>query len=490
LILFRDLAEVARTGVDWNAVAQFATRHCLRSFTYLALAITHQLAGGLVPEEFVAELRPPGFALRVVDRMIQRIDLTSFNGHRPHPLNLAIVLLHDQWSGRARLVLRAPFALFGWWGRVWRLRAAEDGPSAMIVVVGTHRRGAEVFGEQLARGLLASGWRCELVALTKSNGGSEVAAHPLSKLTDQRLTRLRLRLVLRLRRRLRTSGAQVVLANGSATLKYTVAALAGMRARPAFVYASVGEPSYWVTNSWRRIAQRYLLSRADLVVAVSGPTARQLVGDIGVAPERLMVAHTGVSSDLLTLPTRTPDEDLHVLVLGSLSTEKDPEAALAIFVTLRKTHRASLRFVGAGPLYDRLATVAIREALAGAVELVGSVSDVGPQLAWADVLLLTSRTEGLPGAVLEAAAAGVPAVGYAVGGVDEAIEHMQTGLVVPAGDQQAAVAALALLADDPELRLRLGQTARRRVARNFLLADAVTRYRKVQERAILTRRKQ
>jgi glycosyltransferase involved in cell wall biosynthesis len=133
-------------------------------------------------------------------------------------------------------------------------------------------------------------------------------------------------------------------------------------------------------------------------------------------------------------------------------------------------------------------TAASREAgLGSSVEFLGAVSDVSDSLAWANVLLLTSRTEGLPGAVLEAGAAGVPAVGFDVGGVAEAIIDGETGFVVPAGDIASAAAALQRLSEDPELRLRLGKAAREYVRQGFLLATAIDRYRQAME-SVLGRR--
>lgn len=117
------------------------------------------------------------------------------------------------------------------------------------------------------------------------------------------------------------------------------------------------------------------------------------------------------------------------------------------------------------------------------VQLVGSVEDVTSQLAWADVLLLTSRTEGLPGAVIEAAAAGRPAVVFDVGGASETVVDGETGFVVPAGDVAAAAERLTRLAKDEEMRWRMGSAARQFALDRFTMSHAVERYVGLLERA-------
>ena len=479
LILFRDLAELSRLADRWSEVEDYATEHGLRSTTYIAVELARRWVGAPIPDEVTAQLRPRSLPVAAIEWLAGRIDPLTFDGHRPHPLNLAMVLAHDDRWQRVKQVARAPAAVPGWWRKVRSLPALPGLPLATIVVASTRRRGAEVFGEQLAQGLFQSGWQTDLVALSRTPEGPEIAAVSLSEEAG-RPARFDLRIIWRLRRRLRETQPKVVLANGSATLKYSVAALAGMRRPPALLYASVGEPGYWTIGRVRTLVQRFLLSRVDKVLAVSAETARQLEYGFGQEGEKVVVAETGVDPRLLTVvPAADRGHGLRILVLGSLSEEKDPVSAVAVCAQLARTNTCRLRLVGAGPLESEVKAAAA--ALGLEVELTGPVSDVAPHLEWAHVLLLTSRTEGLPGSVLEAGAAAVPAVGFDVGGVREAIIDGTTGLVVAAGDTVGAAAALARLADDPQLRRQLGEGARHHVASRFLLPHAIDRYRLVIE---------
>jgi len=480
LILFRDLIELINRSPDWGAIVDFASRHGLRSTTYLALWFGKKWVGAAVPDDVLSDLRPASAAMSATEMLARKIHPATFDGHRAHPLNLAMVLLHDDRKDRLKLAARAPLAVPGWRRKIKSRPMPVASPRAMVIVSSTRRRGAEVFGEQLVKGLLSGGWQSELVALTRTPDGPEVMAIPLAE-SGERPARLDPTIVWRLRRLILDTRPEVVLANGSATLKYTALALLGLRRRPSFVYASVGEPRYWARGARRRLVQRLLLSRTDLVLAVSNTTSRQLIDGLKQPANRVKVAETGVSPELLTIEHADSGGQFRVLVLGSLSHEKDPQAAVEVFTRWSESGRGQLRFVGAGPLFEEVAAASRAAGLESSVEFLGAVADVAGSLAWADVLLLTSRTEGLPGAVLEAAAAGVPAVGFDVGGVAEAIIDGETGFVVPAGDIASAAAALQRLSADPELRLRLGKAAREHVRHGFLLPTGIDRYRQAME---------
>ncbi len=486
LILSRDLLELGLRSPDWEAIIEYASRHDLRSTTYVALFLARLWVDAPIPDSVLARLRISSAPVGATERLVRSIDPVYFNGHRPHLLNLAMVLLHDKLGERMQLAARAPLAVPGWWRNVRTEPVTAGPPVVTIIVSSTRRRGAEVFGEQLGLGLFGSGWQSDLVALSRTLEGPEVAATPLRE-AGRQLPRFGLRLIFRLRHRLRETGSEVVLANGSATLKYTAAALFGMRHRPGFIYASVGEPRFWSRGRLRRRFQRYLLSRTDLILAVSSATAEQLV-DLGQPAAKVVVAETGVPSELLAIPFRSSRTEMRVLVMGSLSTEKDPETAVEVFAQWSNGHQGRLRFLGAGPLADRLTARSASLGLDGSVDLIGAVDDVSEHLAWADVLLLTSRTEGLPGAVLEAGASGIPAVGFNVGGVAEAIVDGITGFVVPAGDVIEAAKALSRLSDDPDLRSRMGEAARNHVSSRFLLSHAFDRYRAAIDRVAGARR--
>lgn len=101
------------------------------------------------------------------------------------------------------------------------------------------------------------------------------------------------------------------------------------------------------------------------------------------------------------------------------------------------------------------------------VELLGARADAAELVAAFDVLLLPSRYEGMPYALLEAMACRVPAVASDVTGNRDAMEHGMSGLLVPPGDAKGFCTALREVLCDSQKRRRLGGSARERVAERF-----------------------
>jgi glycosyltransferase involved in cell wall biosynthesis len=279
-----------------------------------------------------------------------------------------------------------------------------------------------------------------------------------------------------LRNRVRRTAPSIVFANGGATLRYAALALAGMPRRPKLVYASIGEPAYWLRDGAHRRLQSALHRRSDLILAVSAATRNQLVELFGLSTDRVQVAHTGVPETFFHVPEVDRDDDLRLVFVGNLSKEKGPDVALDAVLGLRDRYPVRLRFVGTGPMQLQLEHRVARARAIGVIEFAGSVADVRPHLAWADVLVLTSETEGFPGVVLEAAAAATPTVAFDVGGTTETVVDGVTGVVVPAGDQAEFRTAIASLATNRWRVEEMGADAQRRVQRDFMLDQAVDRH--------------
>jgi glycosyltransferase involved in cell wall biosynthesis len=146
-----------------------------------------------------------------------------------------------------------------------------------------------------------------------------------------------------------------------------------------------------------------------------------------------------------------PAERALVGFVGRLETVKGPDRLLE--VAQRGPRDAAFVLIGGGSLADALARRIAAEDLGARVALLGEVPDAAPYFAQLDALAMTSRHEGLPMVLLEAAAAGVPVVAYDVGGVREVLDGGPAARRIPDGDAAAFSAALAaMLADRPASR--------------------------------------
>ena len=470
LILFRDLAELSKRGIDWDSLNRFSSRWGLRSTTYVALAMARRFFGAPISDSELARLRPQSEIVAFLDRALDGIDLVEFDGHRVHPVNLAFVLLNDSLRSRVSLAVRAPVAFPG-----WRRRSAPTSPRSaptrvLFVASSNRRRGAEVVAERLARGLSQRGFVVDAVSLGSVTESALAALEPLTQKRPSEMGRLDVGALIALWRRVRRRHPDVVVAFGP-TLRYC--ALISIVSRVHLVYVAIGEPAYWLRSRMSAVANKWLMRRADQIIAVASATKSQL---IEIEPElegKVSVGHTGVPEYLFAIPRADHDGPIRILMVGALSKEKDPAVALDV---LAGAGSGVLRLVGTGPLRQFLSARASALGLAERVELVGGVDDVAPHFQWADILLLTSRTEGLPAAILEAGAAGVPTVAYSVGGVAEAVRDGVTGILARPGDLGALVAGVQRLDADRGLLSEMASAARRHVRENFRIDRAIDEY--------------
>ena len=235
-----------------------------------------------------------------------------------------------------------------------------------------------------------------------------------------------------------------------------------------------------IAKRLRRL-ERELARTTDRIVCVSHATADDLVR-LGICEEeRIVVIQPGIDLEpFLDIAPRAPStpagvlrtligagpEALVVGVVGRLAEVKRVAWPLEVLELLAARHPAlQLVYVGDGPERGRLerAIAALDPALRQRVHVVGARSDMPAVFADLDVVLQTSRSEGLPVALIEAAAAARPAVATPVGGVEEVVVHERTGFL---GESPTELAyGLSALCDDPGDREHTGRRARLRVGR-------------------------
>lgn len=221
---------------------------------------------------------------------------------------------------------------------------------------------------------------------------------------------------------------------------------------------------------WRLWADRLTWRLADSWTANSREVGRVLerreriaANRIAVIPNGVDVAHFSQQVNPTAFRTRCglTTGDAVVLCVGRLDRLKGHSTLLEAFrIVADEAPTSRLCLVGEGALRQPLERQAAELRLTGRVCFSESLADVRPALAAADLLVLPSIDEGLPGIVLESFAAGVPVVATAVGGTPELVEHERTGLLVPARDPAALAAAIVRLLRDKGLRYRLSQAAR------------------------------
>jgi colanic acid/amylovoran biosynthesis glycosyltransferase len=185
--------------------------------------------------------------------------------------------------------------------------------------------------------------------------------------------------------------------------------------------------------------------------------------------DRLRVVHCGVES-LGRPPEATATDGSRLLFVGRLDRIKGLGPLLEAVADLHRQDRPlTLMLVGDGPDRQWAEQRAADLGIGTAVEFLGyrSPGEIADLLAAADIFVLPSFAEGVPVVLMEAMAAHLPVVTTSVGGITELVEHGRSGLVVPPGDVDRLVDAIAELADDPARRVELGRHGRSVVEREY-----------------------
>ncbi len=173
------------------------------------------------------------------------------------------------------------------------------------------------------------------------------------------------------------------------------------------------------------------------------------------------------------------EDPVRLLSVGRLHWKKGLTDGLEAVAALVADGRpVTYRIVGDGPAEEQLRWLIDDLGLGPVVELVGRCSpdEVADHLAWADLFLHPSHTEGFANAVLEAQAMAVPIVCSDAEGLAENVADGRTGLVVPRRRPDALAATLIELADSPDRRLAMGRAGRQRVTERFAIDQQLDAY--------------
>ncbi len=261
---------------------------------------------------------------------------------------------------------------------------------------------------------------------------------------------------------------------------------AALLARVAAVSTIHGK--HWIADRKRRALAYRVLRRAGVpVVAVSEDLARFLSEGLGIERGQIQLVRNGIA-----IPAESgavdraearraiglPMEGPLLVAVGNLYPVKDHATLLRALALLPE---ARVAIAGRGDEEPNLRSLAAELGIEPRVHLLGLRSDVDRLLCAADIFVQPSRSEGLPLAVLEAMAAGLPVVATRVGGMGEAVVDGETGILVEPAQPEALARALQTLVADRDRREQMGIAAGQRARAEFSVESMARRYVSVYE---------
>jgi glycosyltransferase involved in cell wall biosynthesis len=221
------------------------------------------------------------------------------------------------------------------------------------------------------------------------------------------------------------------------------------------------------------------------IIAISEAIARVL-RDHDIEDNRIAVIRSAVDA---TAFARPPDRDAFradfgiekgvftIAAAGQLIPRKGHRYLLHAAAELKHSHPSfRLLIFGEGYLNYQLRAQAAALGLGGLVQFPGFRDDLDDFIACFDLFVHPALSEGLGVAALKAAAAGVPVVGFDAGGMNEAVLHGKTGLLVAPNSADALQNAIATMMDDAPLRANMGAAGRERMQKEFSIATMADKH--------------
>ncbi len=320
------------------------------------------------------------------------------------------------------------------------------------LIASNQRRGAETFAVELAAHLRDAGHEVKVMALV--DAGVEEPL-PVQVAGSARFDPAGIARIIRAAR-----WADMMTSFGSTSL-ITGSAIARMTHTP-FVYRNIGDPAVWGAARLSGIRVGLPARSAALIVALYPDAALSLANLYRIDPQRIRIIPRGVpaqrfhpADDAERIAAREhlglAQDRRWLAYLGALSPEKDPRLALDALALLPPD--VGLVIAGDGSMQAEIAEAA--KSFGDRVRLLGVVDDVRPVLAASDALILPSKTEGIPGAAIEASLSGLPVIATRVGGVPTVVTDGVGGfLITPGSAVELAHATLRALEQRDEMGAR------------------------------------
>ena len=304
-------------------------------------------------------------------------------------------------------------------------------------------RGAEIFASQLASHINKSGNTAVMVSLFPGNADLPFNGDVISLDGNSKGRLHDIKAWKKLAEVIREEQPDVIQANAGDTLKYAVFSKILYRWKQPIVFRNASTISLYIKTWSHKVWNAFLFHFVHKIISVSNTSALDFSKLFPQYKNKVITIPIGIEHGESTrgvdgkAPQRVQLNGLgpRIVHVGGFTFEKNHPGLLEIFhLVLSKEPAASLYLVGDGPLKQKTEQIAFEKGLSSNVKFCGFQSNAMQYIRGADVVVLPSIIEGLPGVLLEAFYCKIPVVAYDVGGIKEIVINNETGRLIPKGD--------------------------------------------------------
>lgn len=234
----------------------------------------------------------------------------------------------------------------------------------------------------------------------------------------------------------------VIQVNAGDTLKYAVLSKTVYNWKQPIVVRNASEVGRYLNSPIQKSINTFFYKRASRVISVSHASKKDIQKHFPFLKEKVEVIPVGLEEARPDQKVLKPTQKKHIVHVGGFTFEKNHEGLLRIFLkVLKKEPNVHLHLVGDGPERKNIEKKVEDLNLGDHITFYGFVNDPLSYISSADVLVLPSIIEGLPGVILEAMYCKIPVVAYNVGGISEVLND-NTGMLISKNDETSFTAAV------------------------------------------------
>lgn len=330
-------------------------------------------------------------------------------------------------------------------------------------------RGAEVFAANLSEELIKFGHEIIFAGLYTNN--ENVLNVPNAQNVDlvkDKIGSFSPAVVKRIIELIKEERPDVIQCNGSDTLKYMVAASFFLPKTP-ILYRNISMISKWMYGVPKKMLYHQIFHRISHVSSVGNEAVEDFISTFHYPREKTSVIRRGIpvkevnqvdAREKLLFQLGLSPTDKVVMHIGNFSPEKNHIFLIDVFEKLKNSHpKIKLVCVGDGVLYSQIQKEIKHRNLEDTVYLMGFKKNIPGLLAAADLCVLPSKVEGVPGVVLEAAIQKKPTIATNVGGVKEVLIDKETGYCIDDFDKEEFTNKIIELTANAKLLGEMGNNA-------------------------------